>query len=226
MGDIYLYKQDNKYTSGEFTYESLSEYLAMCIGKLISVPVVEIILCNHSILSKVMWREPLHTFIELSDEMSHSFHMSNLTTFNIRTLLNPATNPYYRETVKMLLFDALIGNSDRHPGNFMYSTNKGFYPLFDNGSSLLCYVKDRDIKVILKDSMRFKAMCETKSKPVLRDEQKLTHKELVFILKQQYPGIFNDFASRLEEVDILSIFCNVYISELRKELIFKFLEYR
>ena len=225
-GNLYLYKVDKQHVNGEYTYEGLSEFLAMRIGGELQIPVVDIILGNHCILSKVMWEEPLHTFIELSDEMSHSFHMSNLTTFNVRTLLNQKTNPYYKETINMLLFDALIGNSDRHPGNFMYNENKGFYPLFDNGSSLLCYVRDSEIMAILKDHMRFKAICETKSKPVLRDEQKLMHKELVHILRNQYPDIFNYFSSSLACLDINSIFNGLEISDERRKLITKFLEYR
>lgn len=225
-GEQYVYKKDKCHADGTYTYESCAELLASRIGAMIGVPVVDIVLGDHEIFSKVMWTEKLHTFIELSEELSHSFHMSNLQTFNIRTLLNSTANPYCSEIVTMLLFDALIGNSDRHPGNFMYSTERGFYPLFDNGSSFLCYVKDDIIDDVMHDDKRFVAMCETKSKPVLRDEQKLTHKELVSILRVSYPDEFETFRSGLRNLNISILFENLPIPFKRQGLLRNFLMYR
>ena len=51
----------------------------------------------------------------------------------------------------MLVFDAVIRNTDRHLGNFGFlvdnQTNKllGPAPIFDNGLSLYCYVMDDDL---------------------------------------------------------------------------------
>ena len=52
----------------------------------------------------------------------------------------------------MLLFDAVIRNTDRHLGNFGFlvdsCTNKVIAPapLFDHGLSLFCYVMDGDLE--------------------------------------------------------------------------------
>lgn len=223
--DKYLYKENKKHSDGSYTYENYSEYLTYLICTQIGVPCADIILKENAILSKVMFDGELSSFIELSEEFSHSFHMSNLMTFNISTLLNEETNPYKSEVIEMLLLDALIGNSDRHPGNFMYS-EIGFYPLFDNGSALLAYVEDKDIVSILRDFNRFNAICTTKSKPVVRDNQKLTHLELVRIIRKSYPEEFENFCDKLSRLDLNILFESMDIGFNREFLLKKFLEFR
>lgn len=59
---------------------------------------------------------------------------------------------YFKSILSMILFDALIGNSDRHHINWgiIYELNEDeiynyFSPLYDNGSSLCAYVNEEDI---------------------------------------------------------------------------------
>lgn len=221
----FLYKENKIHPTGEYTKENYSEYISMLISRQINVPCVDIILKDNAILSRVMSNDSLESFIECSEEFSHSFHMSNLSTFNISTLLNKEYNIFYKEVITMLLFDALIGNSDRHPGNFMH-TSKQFYPLFDNGSSLCAYVKESDIHGILRDRHRFEAMCTTKSKPVVRDSQKLTHEQLVDIIRRNYTDVYTSFKNPLHNLNINEVLDKVDLSTDRKELLRQFLYYR
>ena len=221
----FLYKENKIHKTGEYTKENYSEYISMLIARQINIPCVDIILKDNAILSKVMLDEPLESFVEYSEEFSHSFHMSNLSTFNISTLLNKDYNIFYKEVIAMLLFDAFIGNSDRHPGNFMH-TSKQFYPLFDNGSSLCAYVKESDITAILKDRHRFEAMCTTKFKPVVRDSQKLTHEQLVNIIRRNYTNVYTSFNISLHNLNINEVLDKVDLSNDRKELLRQFLYYR
>lgn len=221
----FLYKENKVHPTGEYTKENYSEYISMLIARQINVPCVDIILKDNAILSKVMSNDSLESFIEYSEEFSHSFHMSNLSTFNISTLPNKEYNIFYKEVIIMLLFDALIGNSDRHPGNFMH-TQKQFYPLFDNGSSLCAYVKESEICDFLRDRHRFEAMCTTKSKPVVRDSQKLTHKQLVDIIQRNYTDVYTSFKNSLHNLNINEVLDIVDLSTDRKELLRQFLSYR
>lgn len=168
----------------------------------------------------------LHSFIEYSEEFSHSFHMSNLATFNVSTLLSSSNNEYHKDVIKMLLFDAFIGNSDRHPGNFAYTKENGFYPLYDNGSSLLAFAKDADIEDILNNIKRFESVCVTKSKSVVRDNQRLTHKELVGILRSQFPVECADTCDRIVDLDIRVVLDAAGVPVGRWELLYNFLKYR
>ena len=221
----YLYKENKKHSNGLYTYENYSEYIAMLIGHSVDIKCVDILLCENAVLSRVMTNNELHTFTELSEEFSHSFHLSNLTTYNISTLLDRKYNTFYKDVIEMLMFDALIGNSDRHPGNFMYSS-EGFYPLFDNGSSLCAYIEDSSIDAILRDNMRFESINTTKSKPVVRDSSKITHKELLSILKFNFPKEYANVANKIVTLDVDSILNKVNMPILRHELLGKFLKYR
>lgn len=221
----YLYKESKKHVSGEFTKEHISEYLAYVLCTEIGLSCARVILKENAILSRVESDADLRTFTELSEEFPDSFHMSNLSTFNISSLLSREFNPYLSDVINMLLFDALIGNSDRHPNNFMYD-GENFYPLFDNGSSLCSYIEEDSIKDYLKDSMRFKALCESKSKPVLRDEQKLTHKELVEIISRMFPIEYSNFSQKLKRLDINKVLSSVELSDDRYALLSNFLRYR
>lgn len=221
----FLYKQSKKHVDGEYTKEHVSEWLAKEIADTIEVPCVNIVLCENAILSEKMWYNiELKSFLDYSEELSYSFHLSNLQTYNVRTLLSEK-NVYRDSIICMLLFDVLIGNSDRHPGNYLYSDAYGFYPLFDHGSSLCAYVREENIHDYFKDKMRFNALCDTKSKPVLRDNQKITHKQLLAILREQFPQEFNKFTKNLLNINLTDL--NVPLcSEERNELLQRFLKKR
>ena len=77
----------------------------------------------------------------------------------------------------MMFFDYLIGNSDRHQNNwalilsFIAKEKIGIRPcpLYDNGSSLCCYVTDDEIEQYFgKDKRRLEALVNTKSRSLIR----------------------------------------------------------
>lgn len=222
-----LYKIAKQTTMGAFTFEHVSEALAWLIGRCIGVPVCDIVLYDNAVLSLEAFAETLYPFLAYSEEFTHSYHMSNLQTFDISSLLNPQHNAYVKEVLQMLLFDILIGNSDRHPGNFAL-TSKGFYPLYDNGSSLCAYVNEQDIDSLLRDSMHWQALMFGKSKPVLRADQRLTHYALLQILKESYPEEVTSFSRRLLNLDIKTVLDQLtgYISPKRYQLLTRFLAER
>lgn len=103
------------------------------------------------------------------------------------------------EILKMIIFDCLIGNSDRHHSNWaeintVEQKDKYFIcqwfisPLYDNGSSLCSYVNEEDIDLILKDNMRFEALINTKSKSTIgwNDERPIKHFDLLVKIKENY----------------------------------------
>lgn len=103
------------------------------------------------------------------------------------------------EILQMIVFDCLIGNSDRHHSNWaeistMDYKNEAFWfywyisPLYDNGSSLCAYINEKDVQDILKDNMRFLALLDTKSKAMIGWEAKrpIRHFELLQKIKENY----------------------------------------
>ena len=105
------------------------------------------------------------------------------------------------EFYKIVIFDILIGNSDRHHSNWailskgtVYTTpenvldisfNYDICPLYDNGSSLCAYEDNNDLQVFFKDKMKFEALVNTKSKSAIgwENERPIRHFELLKKIK-------------------------------------------
>lgn len=222
-----IYKVNKCKADGTFTYEHLSELLATAIGMILGIPMCDVIMLDNAVISISTATAPLQSFLVYSEEFSHSYHMSNLATFNVSSLLNPKNNKYVSEVLDMLLFDILIGNSDRHPGNFALMGDE-FYPLYDNGSSLCAFVNEQDIDSFLKDNMRWKSLMFTKSKPVLRDNQKLQHYELLQILRKNHSRKYHEFCERLNRLDVCLLIelAKDLMSDKRKSLLTRFITER
>lgn len=115
---------------------------------------------------------------------------------------------------KILLFDALIGNSDRHHSNWGITVTKAFLaveknerevnvmtlsPLYDNGSSLCSYINENDIETILKDKMKYEAIINTKSKSAIgwNNIRPIRHFDLIKNLKEEYYDETIDFVNTI-----------------------------
>lgn len=126
--------------------------------------------------------------------------------------------------VQMLIFDFLIGNSDRHQNNWAVLVGyeeqgkpypKGrFCPLYDNGSLLCSYVTAEQAKELLgNDKTRFEALVDTKSRSMIRidgsNKKRPTHKEMVQYLLEKYP----------ETREIVKVFIDKLHSETIDEVV-------
>ena len=148
---------------------------------------------------------------------------------------------------KILLFDALIGNSDRHHSNWGITETKGFLsvekgvfpvnamtlsPLYDNGSSLCSYINESDIETILKDKIRYESIINTKSKSAIgwNNIRPIRHFELIKNLRNEYYDETVNFVINIKEniteqsIDtILNHFDDNIISSQMKKLLKKFI---
>lgn len=106
------------------------------------------------------------------------------------------------EFYKIVIFDILIGNSDRHHSNWailskgnVYTTpentldisfNYDICPLYDNGSSLCAYEDNNNLEIFFKDKMKFEALVNTKSKSAIgwENERPIRHFELLKKIKE------------------------------------------
>lgn len=140
---------------------------------------------------------------------------------------------------KMIIFDCLIGNSDRHHSNWGQLSTIGhennyfifhwfIAPLYDNGSSLCSYINEEDIPMILKDKMKFEALINTKSKSAIgwENERPIRHFELLKKIKDneydktiQYIEKIRTNINKNSIDSILSEFDNTIISQDMKKLL-------
>ncbi len=153
-GKIYLYKGG---TSGGANTgnEPYSEFYASQIAQVMGL--------NHIDYNLAKWKGTLCSTCELFTSKEVSYvpicrFLEKCTLRAVADFLKNLGSEFYDPFVDMLIFDALIFNTDRHFGNFGLlvdnATNKpiGFAPIFDNGLSLFNYAMDEDLKDLDKYS--------------------------------------------------------------------------
>lgn len=142
----YLVKGNSIELNGKFGYEPYSEVMAFKIAKLLGLDCVEYTLEPASNFKEVVCKDITHVSlcknILESGEFIISYadstrHLTDNTDYTIACDILGK-----RVMDEMLIFDALIGNCDRHSNNFGSIANKfGSKPLpvFDNGAALLSW---------------------------------------------------------------------------------------
>ena len=95
-----------------------------------------------------------------------------------------------KDFLRIPIFDALIGNTDRHHSNWGVVSGENYLnlsPLYDNGSSLCCIVPED--KIFLADKHWFNSLIGTRSRSLIRFKNvktKPTHFEMVKFLSENY----------------------------------------
>lgn len=256
--EIGLFKFPKQFPdSNSITTEHISEKLASDLAGLVSIPCARVEIGRYNgRLGSMSYR--INKDNEILIE-GISFISRVFPDYIMDKLYIPSQNYYYsipviypivkalrfsKEFLEMMVFDALIGNSDRHHSNWAVLVSRDFEaefsPLYDNGSSLCCYVNEADIDGFLgKDKRRFESLITTKSRSLIRIDGSVkrlpTHIEVLSELLNNTE--FKDFCSPIVErildtitgkslTDVLSEYPDSLVSEKRKTLLFRFLSQR
>lgn len=249
-------KKDPK--TNQITTEHISEHLAHQLGEIINVKtaVVDIGSYNGRMGSmSYLVNSPTEALLEGIDFISGLF-----PGYNSEKMMDTITNKYYsiehifqstqdivskRAWIKMMIFDFLIGNADRHQSNWAVLASyvderKNEIqvkpcPLYDNGSSLCCYVNESQIPGYLgKDVKRMNALIDSKSKSIIRidgtNKTKPRHSDMVRYLIANYDEAYpiaDSFVSRLmsEKIEtLLNLYPETLLSRQKNRLICEFLK--
>ncbi|HVJ50603.1 protein kinase [Desulfitobacterium sp.] len=245
-GDIGLFK----FPKTEFTTEHLSEKIAADIATLINVKCMKVDLGVYD--SRVGSLD--YKINRENENLIEGIRLINkyYPHFNEEILYDSERDEYYslemilkslskynfqRDFLLIPIFDFLIGNTDRHQSNWaILQEDKGYNLclVYDNGSSLCCYVPESQLDSYLgNDKRRFQSLVDTKSKSRIRIDKNLkkepTHLQVLEFLRVNY---FNDvidlvmtIKDKIDEynLDILLDEYSNFMSIKRTILIKKFL---
>lgn len=239
------------------TTEHVSEHLAHQIGKILGVSTARVDIGTRDGRIGCMSYLVCDSGETLAEGIN--FISGVFPEYNADTMYDEANKLYYcmdhildavpsmvpqKIWIEMMLFDYLIGNKDRHQSNWALllklSVQKKITiqlsqcPLYDNGSSLCCYVNETQIsKYETKDGRAFEALVDTKSRSLIRidgRQKKIPrHREVVEHLLKTYPVskvIAQSFVKRLSHEtieDLLNQYPDKLLSARKKMLISRYL---
>lgn len=178
----------------------------------------------------------------IKDKLEDSYSNLKYSVQMLQKSLNGIIN--INELYKIIIFDILIGNSDRHHSNIaiiakgtIYKTqeemldisfNYKLSPLYDNGSSLCSYEDNNNLEIFFKDKMKFEALVNTKSKSAIgwENQRPIRHFELLQKIKEYAYDMTINYIEKIKDnineqniCKILNEFDNEIISEDMKKLI-------
>ena len=160
------------------------------------------------------------------------------TVSNIKKTLDEIDNSLFQGFIRIMVFDALIGEQDRHEENWGITEKNGKYsisPLYDNGDSLLREFKNKDmLKNFQNGERNFDAYINRSKTLIYKEDKKKRYKhfELIDFLNKNYHEIVKteiDNLNKLADNDI-DLIVNRIPSELltngQKEYIICYLRKR
>lgn len=134
-----------------------------------------------------------HTDIVAYLNKTHDERKNYYTISNIKEVLDKINPSLFKDFVKIMIFDALIGEQDRHEENWGITEKQGTYsisPLYDNGDSLLREFKNiQNAEKYYKKIKNFDAYIK-RSKTIIYKEdnqEQYKHFELIRYLYDKYP---------------------------------------
>ena len=107
--------------------------------------------------------------------------------------------------LKIVIFDFLIGNTDRHQNNWAIlqkDKEMQLCPLYDNGSSLCCYIQEEQIDSYLgNDKVRFGSLVNSKSTSRIsidkHRKKEPTHLQVLIYLRDHYYDDIIDMITKI-----------------------------
>jgi hypothetical protein len=118
----------------------------------------------------------------------------------IQTLLPDAK--LFEDFLRIMLFDALIGNQDRHVENWgiieVLGGNKYLSPAYDNSSSLGWQLSEQYVSEVMHDPARLTAFIKGGKSMVRWHNRKIKHLEMIDLLLKEHTEIIKREIEKLE----------------------------
>jgi hypothetical protein len=227
----------------ENTGEAWAEKVSSELGKLLKLTMMDVDFAVrkniHGIIAKkfTSGTEEFYEGGDLITSIVEDFDRYRLDNYNFCHIVRALSEfDLDKDFVVIPIFDALIGNQDRHCDNWgIIATRTGYRlaPIYDNGASLGFQLKEEWIKQMFKDSNMFKAFSNRSYSLIGIDgKRKPKYLELLSVMYDQYPKEVEDAVNRFSIlnkdniVKILNTIPTSLMSDIYKEWVLKLLLYR
>lgn len=227
----------------ENTGEAWAEKVASEVGKLLGLDMMGVDLAvrnsTYGVIAK-KFTSGAEEFYEGGDlfptivEDFNRYKLDNYTFYYISKAL--AEFQLDQAFIAVPVFDALIGNQDRHCDNWgiiAIRSNYRLAPIYDNGASLGFQLKEDRIKKMLRDTNMFKAFSNRSYSLIGVDgKKKPKYLDLLTEIWNQYPKEIDDAVTRLSFLnkdnitEVLNTIPTSIMSNIYKEWVLKLLLYR
>lgn len=227
----------------ENTGEAWAEKISAEIGKLLGLSMMDVNFAVrqdiHGIIAKkfTSGTEEFYEGGDLITSIVEDFDRYKLDNYSFDHISKAlAEFQLDKDFVVIPVFDALIGNQDRHCDNWGIIATRSDYrfaPIYDNGASLGFQLKEDRIKLMFKDSKMFKAFSNRSYSLIgIGNKKKPKYLELLSVIRSQYPKEIEDAVDRLSILNkdniekILNTIPTSIMSDVYKEWVVKILLYR
>jgi len=169
----------------------------------------------------------------------HSNQRSEFYTIsNIKNILDSLDKNLFKDFIKVMVFDALVGEQDRHEENWgIEKSEKGYKisPLYDNGCNLLREFKDlKFAEQFYENKKDFDAYIERSKTLIYKEDNKTKYKhfELIEYLKEKYPDEIKGEIRNLKKLTnkkiekIVNEMPDDLLTKIHKEYIINYLKKR
>lgn len=160
------------------------------------------------------------------------------TISNIKKVLDELDNSLFNDFIKIMVFDALVGEQDRHEENWGIERIGEKYkmsPLYDNGCNLLRNFKDESYaKKYYSGVKDFDAYINKSETIIYKEDNKKQYKhfELINYLNSQYHEVVQNEIKNLEKLtdeiinDIVDKIPDELLTKMHKKYIIIYLKKR
>ena len=196
----------------------------------------ELCVLNYSFL------KPDESLIEFASEASISQNgcdrKEKYTIQGIKRILDTVDEKLYSEFIGLQVFDALIGESDRHEENWGYirsnkSGNIIFAPFYDNGDSLMHNINENRVEEYINDEAGFlRYIHKSKTKILDNNGHKIKHFQLIDHLISENPVFLRDELQKTKRLtddiikDIIYGIPDEYLPQNHKDILQRYISIR
>lgn len=216
-GKLFLYKEPKIFQSTGFvTPEIWTEFIAYKIGNFLNLDVPEVVPAKNEDKQGVLIKSFIKNHGELIDAKEILSKVNeklyhNLYGVKILLSIDLIDEKAWTNFKKMLIFDCLIGNNDRHDENWgicfnLKSEKAELSPIYDNASCLTNQLDENRVSKMLLDKTLIEDYVK-KSRPpnfylIPTDSNKYTHYLIIkFLLKIKEESDMKDLIAELLQKD-------------------------